>query len=57
MFPISPERIMIAQIFKKHIDEAILELGRGYIVDIQGSYDKTPIRIELKISSQNGELP
>jgi hypothetical protein len=53
---LSPERIRIAKIFKKHIEQAILELGGGYIVDFQGSFNKTPIRIELEVRSRTGEI-
>ena len=54
---LSPERIMIAKIFKKHIEQAILELGEGYVVDLQGRFDKTPIRIEVEVRTQTGEIP
>jgi hypothetical protein len=56
MKPISPERQRIAKIFKAHIDRAILELGAGYNVTLQGSFDKTPIRIEIEIDSKS-EIP
>jgi hypothetical protein len=52
----SPERQRIAKIFKTHIDKAILELGMGYSVTLQGSFDKTPIHIEIEINSKN-EIP
>jgi hypothetical protein len=56
MKPISPERQRIAKIFKTHIDRAILELGVDYNVTLQGSFDKTPIRIEIQIDSKS-EIP
>jgi hypothetical protein len=37
---LSPERISIAKIFKSHIDKAVEELGIGYNVTLQGSFDK-----------------
>jgi len=46
---ISPERIRIAKIFKTHIEKAIDELGPGYIVDVQGFFDTTPIRITIEV--------
>jgi len=51
---LSPERIHIAKIFKKHIDRAIEELGVGYDVALQGRFDKTPIRIEIEVTSKDG---
>ena len=48
---ITPERERIAKIFKKHIDNAIAELGPGYSVDLQGNFYTTPIRITIEISS------
>jgi hypothetical protein len=51
---LSPERILIAKIFKKHIDKAIEELGTGYDVTLQGRFDKTPIRIEIEVTSKQG---
>jgi hypothetical protein len=53
---ISPERQRIAKIFKKHIEKAIVELGIGYDVTLQGIFDKTPLRIEIEIAS-NDEIP
>ena len=47
MRSISPERQRIARIFKTLIDRAILELGEGYEVTLQGKFDKTPIHIEI----------
>jgi predicted kinase len=54
---ISPERRRIAKIFKTHVEKAIEELGAGYNVTLQGRFDKTPIRIEVEITSQDGEIP
>lgn len=53
---ISPERQRIAKIFKNHIKKAIKELGIGYDVTLQGRFDKTPIRIEIEVSSKD-EIP
>jgi hypothetical protein len=49
---LSPERQRIAKIFKTHIDRAVEELGVGYEVTLQGRYDKTPIRIEIEVTSK-----
>lgn len=54
---LSPERIWIAKVFKKHIEQAIRELGEGYVVDLLGRFDKTPIRIEVDIKARGGEIP
>jgi predicted kinase len=54
---ISPERRRIAKIFKAHIEKAINELGAGYSVTLQGKFDATPIRIEIEVAAQKGELP
>jgi len=54
---ISPERRRIAKIFKTHIEKAIEELDAGYKVTLQGRFDETPIRIEVEITSQDGEIP
>lgn len=51
---LSPERVQIARLFKKYIDKAIEELGVGYDVTLQGRFDKTPIRIEIEITSKRG---
>jgi hypothetical protein len=51
---ISPERTQIARVFKNHIDRAIAELGSGYQVDIQGTFDKTPIKIVIEVTSKDG---
>ena len=56
MKSISPERQRIAKIFKTHIDRAILELGAGYEVTLQGKFDITPMRIEIEINSKE-EIP
>jgi hypothetical protein len=44
-------------VFKKHIEMAIVELGTGYTVDLQGSFTSTPIRIEIEVNAQEGEIP
>jgi hypothetical protein len=54
---LSPERRRIAKIFKTHVESAIEELGVGYNVALQGRFDKTPIYIEVEITSRDGELP
>jgi len=56
MKDLSPERKKIAQVFKKHIDQAIQELGQGYNVCLQGKFDKTPIEIKIEITSKD-EIP
>jgi predicted kinase len=56
MKSISPERRRVAKIFKTHIDKAVLELGAGYNVTLQGKFDETPIRIEIEVSAK-GEIP
>jgi hypothetical protein len=43
---ISPERRFIAKVFKKHIENAIAEIGTDYDVTLQGRFDKTPIELE-----------
>jgi hypothetical protein len=43
--------------FKTHIEEAIEELGVGYNVTLQGRFDETPIRIEVEVTSRDGEIP
>ena len=53
---ISPERQRIAKIFKTHIEKAIEEIGQGYIVDLQGEFDKTPLRITVEVNSKD-EIP
>jgi len=50
---IAPERERIAKIFKIYVEKAIDELGPGYIVDLQGSFYDTPIRITVEISPIN----
>jgi hypothetical protein len=54
---LSPERVLIARVFKKHIDQAVAELGAGYDVTFQGSFDKTPIKLEIEITASQGEIP
>jgi hypothetical protein len=55
---LSPERIRIAKVLKKHIDAAVLELGNGYDVDLQGSFASTPIHIVVEVKAVgNGEIP
>jgi hypothetical protein len=44
MKTISPERARVAKVFKRHIENTIDELGAGYAVDLQGTFDSTPIR-------------
>jgi hypothetical protein len=56
MKTISPERQRIAKIFKTHIEKAIEEIGQGYTVDLQGEFDKTPLRITVEINSKD-EIP
>lgn len=53
---ISPERQHVAKVFKKHIDAAVAELGECYEVTLQGSFDKTPIKIEIEVTSKD-EIP
>lgn len=53
---ISSERQRIAKIFKTHIERAIEELGVGYNVTLQGRFDKTPIHIEIEVSTDE-EIP
>ena len=38
--------------FKKHIDKAIEELGVGYAVTLQRLFGKTPLRIEIEVTSK-----
>jgi hypothetical protein len=47
----------MAKIFYKHINRAIDELEFGYIVTLQGRLDKTPIRIEIQVNTNTGEIP
>ena len=54
---ITPERQRIAKIFKTYVEKANDELGPGYMVDLQGDFFGTPIRITIEISATNGELP
>jgi hypothetical protein len=55
---LSPERKLIAKIFKKHIDRAVAELGKGYDVSFQGSFATNPIRINVEIGAAKGsEIP
>ena len=56
MTKLSPERQKIAKIFKKHIEQAIEELGTGYQVDLQGKFDNTPIEIKIEITAKE-EIP
>jgi hypothetical protein len=53
---LSPERLRIAKIFKSHIDKAVEELGAGYDVTLQGRFDKTPMRLEIMVTSKE-EIP
>ena len=54
---LSPERRRIAKMFKTYIEKAIEELGAGYNVTLEGRFDKTPICIEVEITSRDGEIP
>jgi hypothetical protein len=56
MKTISPERKQIAKIFKNHIEQAVEELGHGYDVTLLGKFDKTPIVIQIEITSKE-EIP
>ena len=56
MKALSPERQQIAKIFKTHIEKAIEELGVGYEVTLQGTFDKTPICIEIEVTAKK-EIP
>jgi hypothetical protein len=47
---VTPERRRIAKIFKTYVEKAIDELGPGYMVDLQGNFFDTPIRITIEIS-------
>jgi hypothetical protein len=49
---LSPERVRIAKILKTHIDRAVEELGEGCDVMLQGRYAKTPIHLEIEVSSK-----
>jgi hypothetical protein len=53
---LSPERKRIAKIFYTHIKSAIDELGHGYTVTVQGRFDKTPIQIEIEVTTSAGEI-
>jgi len=53
---LSPERQHIAKVFKKHIDAAVAELGIGYEASLQGKFDKTPINIQIEVTSKE-EIP
>jgi hypothetical protein len=50
---VSPERQRIAKIFKANIERAIKEQGISYKVDLRGTFDKTPVRIEIEVSSED----
>lgn len=50
---ITPERQRIAKIFKIYVEKAMDKLGPGYIVDLQGNFYATPIRITIEISPIN----
>jgi hypothetical protein len=54
MASLSPERQQIAKVFKKHIEQAMAELGHVYKVFLQGTFDKTPIKIEIEVSAKDG---
>lgn len=53
---LSPERVYVAKVLKAHIDKAVEELGVGYEVTLQGRFDKTPIRLEIEVTSKT-EIP
>jgi hypothetical protein len=53
---ISPERQKIAEVFKKHIENAMVELGGDYEYNLQGEFNKTPIKISVEVLSKN-EIP
>jgi hypothetical protein len=42
----------ISKIFKAYVDRAGEELGVGYDVMVQGRFNKTPIRLEIKVNSK-----
>jgi hypothetical protein len=50
---VTPERQRIAKMFKTHIENAIDELGPGYMVDLQGNFFDTSMRIIIGISPLN----
>jgi hypothetical protein len=50
---ITAERQRIAKIFKIYVEKAVDELGPGYVVDLQGNFYSTPIRIVIEISPIN----
>lgn len=47
---ITPERRRVAKIFKAYVEKAVDELEPGYMVDLQGDFFATPIRITIEIS-------
>lgn len=53
----SPERKRIAWVFHTHIEKAIEELGLGYVVTVGGRPDTMPIRIEIGVTTNTGEIP
>ena len=50
---ITAERQRIAKIFKTYVEKVLDELGPGYMVDLQGDFYATPIRITIEISPIN----
>ena len=46
----------VAKVFKAHVDKAVEELGVGYDVTLQGRFDKTPIGLEIVVTSKE-EIP
>jgi hypothetical protein len=50
---ISPERQRIAKVFKKHIENAMVELVGDYEYNLQGEFIKTPITITVEVLSKN----
>jgi hypothetical protein len=52
---LSPERVHIAKVLKKHIDAAVDELGPdNYIITLQGTFDKTPICVKVEVTAKKG---
>jgi hypothetical protein len=48
-----PEGTPIPTILKAHIDGAVEELGVGHNVTVQGRFDKTPIHLEIEVTSKD----
>ena len=47
---LSPERIRTSKILRTHKDKAVEVLGVGYEVTLQERFDKTLIRLEIKLT-------